>query len=145
MTETPPDTGMGAEAPATTTRSTRRTRRLAIIGALALVLIAGAVLVGTKVTGSRSGTVSTGAYGTVTCTRGSTTTYKYSTAYTPKTGTVRFTWLNSGNQNVGSFTPTLSNGVFSANTTAMGFATQITIDWKLLDGSLIGGTWPCSG
>ena len=48
MTETP-----------TATRSTRRTRRLVIVGAVALVLVAGAVVVGVTTTGSRSGTVST--------------------------------------------------------------------------------------
>ena len=61
MTATPPSTGMEADTPATTTRSTRRTRRLAIIGALALVLVAGAVLVGVKTTGARSGASYTGA------------------------------------------------------------------------------------
>ena len=59
MTATPPENGMGPEAPVATARSARRTRRLAIIGALALVLVAGAVLVGVTATGSRSGTLST--------------------------------------------------------------------------------------
>ena len=57
MTDTAPDTGMGPEAPATAVSSTRRTRRLAIVGALALVLVAGAVLVGVKTTGARSGSL----------------------------------------------------------------------------------------
>lgn len=61
MTVTPPSTGMGPEVPATTTRSTRRTRRLTIIGALALALVAGAVLVGVGTTGARSGASYTGA------------------------------------------------------------------------------------
>ena len=73
MTDTPSDTTMGPDVPTTKTRSTRRTRRLAIIGVLALVLVAGAVLVGVKTTGSRSGTVSTAATKdpsvTLTCTR----------------------------------------------------------------------------
>ena len=55
MTDAPNDTGMGSDVPATTTRSTRRTRRLTVIGALALVLVAGAVLVGAKASGARSG------------------------------------------------------------------------------------------
>ena len=59
MTATPPETGMGPEAPMATARSARRTRRLAIIGALALVLVAGAVLVGVTATGPRSGTLAT--------------------------------------------------------------------------------------
>ena len=58
MTEPSPDSGMGPDLPATTTRSTRRTRSVAIIGALALVLVAGAVLVGVKTTGARSGALS---------------------------------------------------------------------------------------
>jgi len=58
MTATPPDTGMGPATPAVSTRSTRRTRRLAIVGALALVLVAGAVLVGVTTTGARSGLLS---------------------------------------------------------------------------------------
>jgi len=49
---------MGSDLPVTTTRSIRRTRRVAIIGALALVLVAGAVLVGVKTTGARSGALS---------------------------------------------------------------------------------------
>lgn len=48
-------TGMGPDAPATATRSSRRSRRLAIVGALALVLVAGAVFVGVKTTGARGG------------------------------------------------------------------------------------------
>ena len=55
MTDAPNDTGMGSDVPATTTRSTRRTRRLTVIGALALVLVAGAVLMGAKASGARSG------------------------------------------------------------------------------------------
>jgi hypothetical protein len=58
MTATPPDTGMGPETPFVTTRSIRRTRRLTIVGALALVLVAGAVLVGVTTTGARSGSLS---------------------------------------------------------------------------------------
>jgi len=61
MTEPSPDTGMGSDLPVTTTRSIRRTRRVAIIGALALVLVAGAVLVGVKTTGARSGALLTSA------------------------------------------------------------------------------------
>ena len=61
MTATPPDTGMGPETPASTTRSTRSTRRLAIIGALAIALVAGAALVGVRTTGARSGASYTGA------------------------------------------------------------------------------------
>lgn len=64
MTQTPHGSGIGPETPATTTRSTRRTRRtrrLAIIGALALVLVAGAVLAGMKMTGARSGTITSSA------------------------------------------------------------------------------------
>ncbi len=52
MADTQPGTGMGPETPATTTR---RTRRLALIGALALVLVAGAVLIGVSTSGARSG------------------------------------------------------------------------------------------
>ena len=80
MTDTPPDTGMGPETPVTTARSTRRTRRLAIIGVLALVLIAGAVFVGAQVTGSRSGATTTGDYGTVACTKGGSTSFAPSSA-----------------------------------------------------------------
>jgi hypothetical protein len=58
MTETPTDTGMGSDIPPTSTRSTRRTRRLAIIGALALVLVAGVVVIGLRAEGSRSGALS---------------------------------------------------------------------------------------
>ena len=57
MSETPPDTGMGPDEPAASPRSARRNRRLAIVGALALVLVAGAVLVGVTTSGSRSGTL----------------------------------------------------------------------------------------
>jgi len=52
MSVTGPTNDTGPTAP---TRSSRRTRRLTIIGALALVLVAGAVLVGVKTTGARSG------------------------------------------------------------------------------------------
>ena len=55
MSATPPDSDMGPDAPTTSTRSHRRTRNLTIIGALALVLVAGAVLVGVRTTGARSG------------------------------------------------------------------------------------------
>jgi len=65
MTDTPNSTGMGTDEP-TGNRSTRRTRRLAIVGALALVLVAGAVLVGVKTTGARSGALSS-TNATVTC------------------------------------------------------------------------------
>ena len=61
MADTSSDTGMGPDVPTTTARSTRRTRRMAIIGALALVIVAGAVLVGVKTTGARSGAISTAA------------------------------------------------------------------------------------
>ena len=61
MTDIQPDTGMGPETPATSTRSNRRTRRLAIVGALALVLVAGALLVGVKTTGGGSGAIYSGA------------------------------------------------------------------------------------
>ena len=65
MTDTSHDHGMGSDEP--TTHSGRHTRRLAIVGVLAIVLVAGAVLVGVKSTGARSGaTTSTNA--TVTCT-----------------------------------------------------------------------------
>lgn len=57
MTATSPDNDMGPDTPSSSARSTRRTRRLAIIGALALVIVAGAVLVGVKTTGARSGTL----------------------------------------------------------------------------------------
>ena len=64
MTDTSHDHGMGADE--STTHSGRHTRRLAIVGVLALVLVAGAVLVGVKSTGARSGaTTSTNV--TVTC------------------------------------------------------------------------------
>ncbi len=78
MADAPADTGTGPDVPAatTTTRSTRRTRRLAIIGALALVLVASAVLVGVKTTGARSGTVSTGATKSASVTL---SCYRYST------------------------------------------------------------------
>ncbi|MCX6459146.1 MAG: hypothetical protein NTZ03_02435 [Actinobacteria bacterium] len=55
MSATPHDNDMGPDAPITSTRSHRRTRNLTIIGALALVLVAGAVLVGVRTTGARSG------------------------------------------------------------------------------------------
>ncbi|MEI6372800.1 MAG: hypothetical protein WCP26_03370 [Actinomycetes bacterium] len=60
MNPTPADEGIAPEAPSDaspSTRSKRRTRRLSIIGALALILIAGAVLVGIKSTGARSGAI----------------------------------------------------------------------------------------
>ncbi|MEI6372562.1 MAG: hypothetical protein WCP26_02160 [Actinomycetes bacterium] len=66
MTDSSDDRGMGTDEPATANRSTRRTRRLAIVGALALVLVAGAVLVGVKTTGARSGALSS-TNATVTC------------------------------------------------------------------------------
>lgn len=61
MSETPPDTGMGPDEPAASPRSARRNRRLAVVGALALVLVAGAVLVGVTTSGSRSGTLAAAA------------------------------------------------------------------------------------
>ena len=64
MADTSHDRGMGADEPPA--RSARHTRRLAIVGALALVLVAGAVLVGVKTTGSRSGAL-TSSSATVTC------------------------------------------------------------------------------
>ena len=64
MTAAPHDNGMGSDEPPA--RSARHTRRLAIVGALALVLVAGAVLVGVKTTGARSGALSS-TNATVTC------------------------------------------------------------------------------
>ena len=61
MSETPPDTGVGPDEPAATPRSARRNRRLAIVGALALVLGSGTVLLGITTSGSRSGTLATAA------------------------------------------------------------------------------------
>jgi len=55
MTDTLNESGLGPETPASARRSTRRTRRVAIIGALALVLVAGAVLVGVTTSGARGG------------------------------------------------------------------------------------------
>ena len=74
MADTSHDRGMGADEPPA--RSARHTRRLAIVGALALVLVAGAVLVGVKTTGARSGTVSTGATKSASVTL---SCYRYST------------------------------------------------------------------
>lgn len=87
MTDTPNATGMGPDVPATATRSTRRTRRLAIIGALAIVLIAGAVLVGARVTGSRSGA----SVGFVTCKVGGQTYF----SSTSGVSYVQYDWYNS--------------------------------------------------
>ena len=64
MTDTSHDHGMGADEP--TTHSGRHTRRLAIVGVLAIMLVAGAVLVGVKSTGARSGALSS-TDATVTC------------------------------------------------------------------------------
>jgi len=61
MTDTQPDTGMGSEEPVTTSRSTRRTRRIGIIGALAGVVVIGAVLIGVMTGGSRSGAIASSA------------------------------------------------------------------------------------
>jgi len=61
MTATPPGTGMGPENPVTSTRSAKRTRRMIVVGALALVLVAGAVLVGVRTAGTRSGALSSAA------------------------------------------------------------------------------------
>lgn len=61
MTDSAPDTGMGPDEAAPTTRRTRRTRRLTAIGVLALVLVAGgtfAVVRGTV--GNTSGSLTSG-------------------------------------------------------------------------------------
>jgi len=140
MTDTPLDTGMGPDVPATTTRSTRRTRRLAIIGALALVLIAGTVLVGAQVTGSRSGATSSGSYGTVVCTLGSTTKLTPSSTYTPNpSSSVRFTWQDDYGNNKGSFSPSSSSGVWSTSTA--GGATKVLIEWRA--STAVSATFSC--
>ena len=95
MADTPPDTGMGPDIPTTASRSTRRTRRLAIIGALALVLVAGAVLVGVKSTGARSGTLNTNGMTLVDSTM-SCTTYWDQGGYTHPSVSFSWTPVNGG-------------------------------------------------
>ncbi len=116
MAETPPDTSMGPETPATTARSSRRTRRVAIIGALALVLVAGAVLVGAQVTGSRAGATTTDVIGTVSCAPATG-----STTFAPADVgdfNVRFFWLDQYGATITWASAIKSNGVWSASTTA---------------------------
>ena len=113
MADTSSDAGMGPDVPATTTRSTRRTRRLAIIGAVALVVVAGAVLGGAQVTGSRSGTTVPDLVGTVSCTKGGSTTFA------PLDGAnwVTFTWLDQyGTVKGGPVSAVKSGGTWSATT-----------------------------
>ncbi|CAB4962803.1 unannotated protein [freshwater metagenome] len=56
------DTGVSHEQ--TASRASRRTRRMVIVGALAIVLVAGLVLVGAKTNGARSGAL---VAGSLTC------------------------------------------------------------------------------
>ncbi len=92
MSATPPDNDMGPDAPTTSTRSHRRTRNLTIIGALALVLVAGAVLVGVRTTGARSGALTCSAGGAClvgdTGPGGGTVFYVTSTPFACGTSTV---------------------------------------------------------
>lgn len=61
MTDSAPDTGMGPDEDAPTTRRTRRTRRLTAIGVLALVLVAGATFAVVRGTvGNTSGSLTSG-------------------------------------------------------------------------------------
>ena len=131
MTATPNDTGMGPEAPATTTRSSRRTRRLAIVGALALVLVAGAVLVGVKTTGARSGATQS-AIGVKCVTSGITVNGQYPIKVTFTTdGTshaiLYYDGSDSGGYNgLGSTT----TGTFtSSHSTDAIFNTRIKVSW----------------
>lgn len=57
MSETPASEGMGPEEPMGSSRQRHRNRNLVIIGAIALVLVAGTTLVGSLTSGGRSGTV----------------------------------------------------------------------------------------
>jgi len=51
------ETDMGSDQPETATRSNRRRQRVTIVGVLALIVIAGTVLVGVKSNGARSASI----------------------------------------------------------------------------------------
>ncbi len=57
MSETPNSAGNGPDEPVGSSRQRHRNRNLVIIGAIALVLVAGTTLVGSLTSGGRSGTV----------------------------------------------------------------------------------------
>jgi len=59
MSETPASEGMGPEESMGSSRSHHRNRKLVIIGAIALVLVAGTALAGSLTSGSRSGAATT--------------------------------------------------------------------------------------
>ena len=87
--DTDPDTGMGSDVPPDSTRVTPRARRMAIIGVIALVLVAGAVVVGVRTTGARSGALTTAA---LVC------------SYTGQiTGTNTIKWTDTENRTGGNF------------------------------------------
>ncbi len=60
MSDPQPDHPTDSESPTASSRSARRTRRLAIAGGLGLALVVGAVAVGATVQGSRAGVSFTG-------------------------------------------------------------------------------------
>ena len=76
MSDPLPDHPADSESPTASSRSARRTRRLALAGVLALALVVGAVAVGATVQGSRAGVSFTGTGPTaISCsTNGPTTT-----------------------------------------------------------------------
>ena len=133
MTAIPNDTGMGPEAPATATRSIRRTRRLAIVGALALVLVAGAVLVGVKTTGARSGATATqSAIGVKCVTSGKPVNGQYPITVTFTTDGTSHTILYYDGSDQGSYFSlgSTTTGTFtSSHSTDAIFNTRIKVSW----------------
>ena len=96
------DTGVSHEQ--TASRASRRTRRMVIVGALAIVLVAGLVLVGAKTNGARSGAL---VAGTMSCSPSGSTT------------SVTLKWKDdvdrsAGAPNAGTFTVTPTTGDASA-------------------------------
>ena len=82
-------------------RATRRSRRMLIAGVAALVAIGGLVIVGTQVTGSRSGTVVPAAV----CQQTGKTTWTIPSA---EVKYVRITWTTSGGESMSRAWPTVA-------------------------------------
>ena len=131
MTDAPNDTGMVSDVPATTTPSTRRTRRLTVIGALALVLVAGAVLVGAKASGARSGSLTQVPIGVKCVTPGLTNGVFPITVTFPSDGT-KHTVLYYDGSDGGHYYPlgSTTSGTFTSSTSTDAlYNTLIKVTW----------------
>jgi len=131
MTDTSNGTGMGPQTPATTTRSSRRTRRIAIISTLALVLVAGAVLVGVKTTGARSGALTASTIG-VKCVTPGLRNGAYPITVTFTTDNTTHNILYYDGSDGGRYYPlgSTTTGTFTASSTTDGiYNTRIKVTW----------------